>query len=36
MVGRERELKSWRREKKLALIEAMNPLWLDLAADWDE
>jgi putative endonuclease len=26
MVGRERELKGWRREKKVALIEAMNPL----------
>ena len=33
-VAREREIKSWRREKKVRLIEATNPGWLDLAADW--
>jgi putative endonuclease len=33
-VRRERELKGWRREKKVALIEAENPTWEDLAADW--
>jgi len=32
---RERQLKGWRRAKKLGLIEAMNPNWLDLSADWD-
>jgi putative endonuclease len=30
-IAREKELKGWRREKKVALIEAMNPEWLDLA-----
>jgi len=33
-VAREREIKSWRRERKVRLIEATNPGWLDLAVDW--
>jgi putative endonuclease len=33
-VAREREIKSWRREKKVRLIEGSNPEWLDLAVDW--
>jgi putative endonuclease len=33
-LAREKELKGWRRSKKVALIESMNPGWLDLAADW--
>jgi putative endonuclease len=33
-IAREKKLKGWRREKKLALITAMNPDWKDLAADW--
>jgi len=33
-VEREREIKRWRREKKVALIEWRNPAWLDLAVDW--
>jgi putative endonuclease len=33
-VAREREIKSWRREKKARLIEATNSGWVDLAADW--
>jgi putative endonuclease len=33
-VEMEREIKSWRREKKVELIEAMNPSWHDLAVDW--
>ena len=33
---REKQIKSWRREKKVALIEAVNPTWEDLAADWYE
>ncbi len=32
--AREKELKDWRRERKVALIEAKNPQWLDLSADW--
>jgi len=31
---RERQLKNWRREKKVRLIEAENAEWEDLAADW--
>jgi putative endonuclease len=33
-IVREKALKKWRRSWKLALIEAANPQWLDLAADW--
>ncbi|MBA2458239.1 MAG: GIY-YIG nuclease family protein [Gemmatimonadales bacterium] len=33
-VERERAIKKWRREKKVQLIEAANPAWIDLAADW--
>ena len=29
-IGREKELKGWRREKKVRLIEVMNPEWQDL------
>lgn len=31
---RERQLKGWRREKKIALIEKMNPRRADLAENW--
>jgi putative endonuclease len=30
-LGREKQLKGWRRERKIALIEKMNPRWEDLA-----
>lgn len=33
-IHRETEIKKWRREKKVALIEKKNPTWEDLAADW--
>jgi putative endonuclease len=33
---REKELKGWRRAKKVALIEEHNPDWRDLAVDWFE
>ncbi|HEY3294266.1 MAG TPA: GIY-YIG nuclease family protein [bacterium] len=33
-IAREKELKGWRREKKVALIEARNPAWKDLSAQW--
>ena len=33
-IGRETELKGWRREKKIKLIEELNPTWLDLSEDW--
>jgi putative endonuclease len=32
-IRREKQLKKWRREKKIALIEKMNPRWNDLAED---
>ncbi len=33
-IHREKQLKGWRREKKVRLIEAHNPTWEDLAAAW--
>ncbi len=33
-IAGETEMKKWRREKKVALIEKDNPTWEDLAADW--
>ena len=31
-IAREKQLKGWRREKKVALIERVNPRWMDLRA----
>ena len=33
-TNREKQLKGWRRTKKIALIESVNPRWADLAEDW--
>ena len=33
-ISREKQLKGWRRSKKVALIESMNPRWEDLAEKW--
>ena len=33
-IAREKQLKNWRREWKLNLIEQNNPGWLDLAVDF--
>jgi putative endonuclease len=33
-IQREKELKGWRREKKISLIEQTNPTWQDLNRDW--
>jgi putative endonuclease len=33
-ITRETEIKKWRREEKVALVEANNPTWEGLAADW--
>jgi len=30
----EKRIKGWLREKKVALIESMNPAWRDLSDDW--
>ncbi len=35
-IAREKQIKRWRREKKIALIESMNPGYRDLAAHWFE
>ena len=33
-ISREKQLKGWRRAKKIALIEKLNPRWQDLAEKW--
>jgi putative endonuclease len=33
-IRREKELKAWRREEKLKLIESTNPKWKDLSYGW--
>ena len=33
-IARETEIKKWRREKKVELIERENPTWGDLAGEW--
>ena len=33
-IGREKQLKGWRRSKKITLIAAKNPRWADLAEFW--
>ena len=33
-IGREKEIKGWRREKKIELIESLNPKWNDLSYGW--
>ena len=33
-IFREKQIKGYRREKKIALIEKINPEWKDLSADW--
>ena len=35
-IDREKEIKGWRRSKKIRLIESMNPHWDDLAERWSE
>jgi putative endonuclease len=35
-IQREKRIKRWRREWKLALIEAENPQWRDLSEEWFE
>ena len=33
-IAREKQIKGWRRSKKVELIELANPSWRDLSADW--
>jgi len=35
-IQRETEMKKWRREKKVGLIEERNPTWEDLAEGWGQ
>jgi putative endonuclease len=35
-IAREKEIKAWRREKKIRLIEHQNPAWDDLSEWWFE
>jgi len=36
-IAREKEIKGWRRSnKKIRLIESMNPHWYDLAESWTD
>jgi putative endonuclease len=32
-IVRQKQIKKWRREKKVALIDAANPEWLDLSSE---
>ncbi len=33
-MKREKQIKAWRREKKVKLIDSINPDWEDLSQDW--
>jgi len=33
-IRREKEMKAWRREEKIRLMEAANPKWRDLSYGW--
>lgn len=35
-IEREKQIKGWRRAKKVGLISRANPQWSDLAARWPE
>ena len=35
-IACEKKLKGWRRARKIALIEKMNPRWLDLSDEWEQ
>ena len=35
-IRREKQLKKWRREKKVALVDSQNPDWKDLSEGWYE
>ena len=35
-IAREKEIKGWRREKKVRLVEGVNPGWRDLAEGWPD
>ena len=33
-IAREKQIKAWRRSKKVGLIEGLNPQWKDLSLGW--
>ena len=33
-IAREKQIKGWRRDRKIALIESLNPEWKDLSEEW--
>lgn len=33
-IAREKQIKNWRRSKKIELIESLNPRWEDLSTGW--
>ena len=33
-ISREKQLKAWLRSKKVALVESVNPKWIDLSQGW--
>jgi len=33
-INSEKQLKKWRRNKKIKLIDSLNPEWDDLSQDW--
>ena len=35
-ISREKQIKGWKRRKKLDLIESINPEWKDLSYSWFE
>jgi putative endonuclease len=35
-IEREKEIKSWTRAKRIALVESTNPKWDDLSREWDQ
>ena len=35
-IGREKEIKGWRRSKKNELVETLNPKWLDLSGKFHQ
>jgi putative endonuclease len=35
-IAREKQIKGWLRNKKLALVDSANPQWSDLTRDWFE
>jgi len=35
-IRREKQIKAWRRDKKVQLIDSQNPEWNDLSEDWYE